>query len=312
MKNLKKLSILFGIIPFVLASCDCFEKKAYCVETCDSFEYTAGQYYQACRKDIVESIHLVALPLNPDKGEDEEFKYPFTWNSVTNTDYFSLIGGLEGKRVDGVMKLGPNVLKVNITGASFNKETSGYIKVHHKAFKSYTEETKEAYLYAYVGVGDEPVMKDKEEFVSNCLECSITTTYTEGKCAQVSRKLNDGLDDEGNKDPNEEKEYEKIYLFNNVTTSDIKWKDDINELDIYLYDGLRGKRVSEVKRIDDHILEVEFEGTSKRLDATFGYIRIRNSAFESDNEEYKNKNLYAYVAVGDQLELVDKPTLNLE
>ena len=114
MKNVKKLSILLSIIPMLLTACD-NEKKAYCLETCDAPDYVQGQCYQASRKDILESVHLIALPLNPDKGADEEYKYPLTWSNVINTEFFYLLGGLEGKKVLSVLKLGENVIKVNIS-----------------------------------------------------------------------------------------------------------------------------------------------------------------------------------------------------
>lgn len=167
MKNVKKLSILLSIIPMLLTACD-NEKKAYCLETCDAPDCVQGQCYQASRKDILESVHLIALPLNPDKGADEEYKYPLTWSNVINTEFFYLLGGLEGKKVLSVLKLGENVIKVNISGASTNKDAEyGYIKVHFRAFKSYVEETKEAYVYAYVAMGENPSMVVKPENYQN-------------------------------------------------------------------------------------------------------------------------------------------------
>ena len=161
MKNVKKLSVLLSIIPMLLTSCS-NEKRDRFLETCDAPDYVADKCYQASYKDILESIHLIALPLNPDKDDKEEYKYPITWNSVINTEFFTLQGGLEGKKVMSVLKLGENVIKVNITGASTNKdEEYGYIKVHFRAFTSYIEETKEAYLYAYVAMGDNPALIDK-------------------------------------------------------------------------------------------------------------------------------------------------------
>ena len=161
MKNIKKLSLLVSIIPILLTSCS-NEKRERFLETCDTPDYVTDKCYQASTKDILESVHLIALPLNPDKDEKEEYKYPITWNSVINTEFFTLQGGLEGKRVMSVLKLGENVIKVNLTGASINKDAEyGYIKVHFRAFKSYIEETKEAYLYAYVAMGENPSLVDK-------------------------------------------------------------------------------------------------------------------------------------------------------
>ena len=169
MKNLRKLSVLLGIIPMLLTSCKEFaEKKSFCLETCATPDYVAGQCYQASAKDILESVHLIALPTNPDKADDEEFKYPLTWNNIINTEYFTLTNGLEGKKVKSVLKLGENVIKVNITGASIHKDaTYGYVKVSYRAFKSYVSETREAYVYAYVAIGENPAMVEKPENYQN-------------------------------------------------------------------------------------------------------------------------------------------------
>ena len=74
MKNVKKLSVLLSIIPMLLTSCS-NEKRDRFLETCDTPDYVADKCYQASYKDILESIHLIALPLNPDKDEKEEYKY---------------------------------------------------------------------------------------------------------------------------------------------------------------------------------------------------------------------------------------------
>lgn len=313
MKNFKKLSVLLGILPVMLTSCQEFEKKAFYVETSDSPEYSFGQYYQAGRKNSVESIYLIAQPLNPDKADNESYKYPLTWKYPTNTEFFTLTDGLKEKRIDGVLKITDNVVMVNIVGSVSNSETNfGYIKVHFRAFTSHSTDTREAYLYAYVGLGDEPLMVDKEEYKSFCLETGITSSYVKGKCAQISRILKE-KSDEDDEEIDDSFETEKIYIFNNFSSEgyDIKWKDDIGHLDIMFLDGLRGKKVYQVTKIDDHTLEVEIEKSVNNLSATFGYVRIRNDAFTSDNEELKNKNLYAYVSIGDNLDLVDKPSTNL-
>ena len=156
---------------FTICSISCkefAEKKSFCLETCDTPDYVSGQCYQASTKDLLESIHLIALPTNPDKADDEEYKYPLTWNSIINTEYFTLTNGLEGKKVMSVLKLGENVIKVNVTGASIHKDaTYGYIKVSYRAFKSYVSETREAYVYAYVAIGENPSMVEKPENYQN-------------------------------------------------------------------------------------------------------------------------------------------------
>ena len=181
MKNFKKLTVLLGIIPMMLTSCQDFEKKAYCLETCDTPDYVSGQCYQASSKDLLESVHLIALPTNPDKADDEDYKYPLTWNSIINTEYFTLTNGLEGKRVMSVLKLGENVIKVNITGASVHKDaTYGYIKVSYRAFKSYVSETREAYVYAYVAVGENPSMVEKPANYQNP-EAQVEDSSSQGE-----------------------------------------------------------------------------------------------------------------------------------
>ena len=169
MKNFRKLSLLLGIIPMLLTSCEELgEKKSFCLETCDTPDYVSGQCYQASSKDLLESIHLIALPTNPDKADDEEYKYPLTWNSIISTEYFTFRNGLEGKKVVSVLKLGENVIKVNVTGASTKKDaTYGYIRVSYRAFKSYVSETREAYVYAYVAIGENPSMVEKPENYQN-------------------------------------------------------------------------------------------------------------------------------------------------
>ena len=151
-----KLLLLLAVVPFALTSCEEFkEKQSYCLETSDTFEYKEGLCYQVSRKDILESVFVIAPPTNPDKAENEKYTYPITWKDEIHTEYFSFVRGLEGKKVISILKLGDNVLKVNIEGA-INKEKPsyyGFIKIHFRAFKSYTPETKEAYLYAFVTVG---------------------------------------------------------------------------------------------------------------------------------------------------------------
>jgi len=306
MKYIKKSLLLLGLVSLSITSCENLEKKSFCLETCATPDYIPTQYYQASRDDIFETVYLVAAPLNPNKGDNEDYKYPITWNYPVNYEHFSFTDGLQNKKIKGVLKIRDDVVRINFDGALFNEQSKfGYIKVHYRAFTSHVSETRDAYLYAYVGLGDEPLMLDKDEYKSFCLQTSNSTTYTPGKCVQVSKTLKEKTDEQ-------DAEFEKIYVFNNFSDQQyaIKWNDDIGQLDVMLLDGLRGKRVSQVTKINDNVIEVEIEKSVNKLDSAFGYIRIRNSAFTSDNEELKDKNLYACVAIGDSLDLVDVPIVD--
>lgn len=153
MNILKKIALLSSVTLLSLMACD-FEKKCYCLETSNDADYHAGMCYQATNKDIVEVVYLINPPLNPDKGEDEEYKYDIIWNDSVKISDITFTDGLEGKKLVSAFKIGANVLKLQIEHSLNNPEaTSGYIKVSRYAFKALTERVKEAYLYAYVAIG---------------------------------------------------------------------------------------------------------------------------------------------------------------
>ena len=150
MKNVSKLIILCASIPLILSSCDEFEKKSYCLETSNNPEYESGMCYQASRDDILESVHLINLK-NPNNND----KYDIEWNGNISVNAFTFTEGLVGKKVKSVLTLDTNVVRLILYGKVEDTEaTFGYIKVDPEAFKAKTEATKEAYLYAYVALGD--------------------------------------------------------------------------------------------------------------------------------------------------------------
>ena len=163
MKNVIKLSVLLATIPLMLTSCEELKEKQFRrLETSNGITIIQDQCYQASRNDIVESVFLINPPTNPDKAEDEEYTYDIIWNDQVNLAHFSFLGGLKGKQVLSVLKLGDNVIKVNIDHAVEDQEaTYGYIKINHYAFKAVSPEAKEAYLYAYVAIGDSSAMIKK-------------------------------------------------------------------------------------------------------------------------------------------------------
>ena len=163
MKNVIKLSILLASIPLMLTACEDFkEKKAYCLETSDGISVVDGKCYQASRHDILESVFVINPAHNPEEENEEKREYDIVWSDQINTDYFSCIDGLKGKQIISILKLGPNILKVNIDGNIEDQEaTFGYIKINRYAYKALNKEIKDAYLYAYVALGTTSSMVDK-------------------------------------------------------------------------------------------------------------------------------------------------------
>ena len=154
MKNFIKVSLLIASIPLVLTSCETLEKKCYCLETSTTIEYVENMCYQASRNDVLETIYVINLPLNPE-AKASEYQYDVAFASDIKNASLTLTDGLEGKVIDSVFTLGDNMLKVNIKGIATNQEaTYGYIKVSNRAFTANTDRVKDAYLYAYVALSD--------------------------------------------------------------------------------------------------------------------------------------------------------------
>ena len=161
MKKLLKLSLLLVSIPLALSSCEDFAKKAYCLETFNSEDYEAGMCYQAASGNVLESLFVMNLPINPE-DDPENYKYDLTWNDNINLAFFTCVGGLKGKKISTILKLGAQTLKVTISGSCNDKEaTSGYIRVNRNAFKAHTERVTDADVYAYVAIGTRSGVTEK-------------------------------------------------------------------------------------------------------------------------------------------------------
>ena len=151
MKSLIKIALLSSVIALSLTACG-NEKRCYCLETSDSSTYTEGKCCQINGAlDIVETIFI----FNPD-GADLEF------NNTINESHITFTDGLVGKRVHNAMKMSSSSIKVSIFGKIDNPDaTFGYIKIRYTNYKALTERVREAYLYAYVAIGDSTGLVDK-------------------------------------------------------------------------------------------------------------------------------------------------------
>lgn len=153
MKLGRSLSLLACVCSIALCACD-FEKRCYCLETSNDIDYIPNMCYQANRSDVVETVYLFNLPINPE-ADPKDYKYDISWNNAQRVDYYSFAGGLSGKRTKAVFRISDTVLKVSFDSAlKDSKATSGYLKVNPAAFKGLTERTTDAFLYAYIAIGD--------------------------------------------------------------------------------------------------------------------------------------------------------------
>ena len=168
MKKLTHLFIFMASMALILTSCeDLISKRAYCLETSDTFEYVSNMCFQSSYRDVLESIYVFNLPTNPE-ADEEDYKYDLRWNDKIKIEFFSCVGGLKGKAVKSILKLSDNLIKVNIGGAAKDPEaTSGYIKINPNAFKAYTDRVKDAFVYAYVAVGPSSGLVEKPAFDEN-------------------------------------------------------------------------------------------------------------------------------------------------
>ena len=151
MKSLVKIALLSGVMALSLTACST-ERKCYCLETSDSTTFVDGKCFQVDgTRDIVETIFIT----NPN-GVDVEF------NTIINESHITFTDGLKGKRVQNAMRLNTYSIKVSIFGKIDDPEaTFGYIKIRYSNFKALSERVKEAYLYAYVAIGDSTGLADK-------------------------------------------------------------------------------------------------------------------------------------------------------
>ena len=160
MKIIKKLVILPSIFLLSLTGCS-NELKAYCLETSDTFEYYEGKCFQANKNDVVDTVFVMNNPTNPE-ADPEEYTYDLRWNNSVNTKWFSLTGGLEGKRIIEVFRWSDTVLKINFDGRSADQEaTSGYVRISPSAFKAVNKKISGAYLYAFVTIGESSGLANK-------------------------------------------------------------------------------------------------------------------------------------------------------
>ena len=159
MRKVQKIAALSTIFLLALAGCT-GETKAYCLETSDTFEYYEGKCFQANKNDVVDTIFIMNLPNNPE-AEPEQYKYDLKWNATINTDHFTFTGGLKGKKIIEAFRVDDVTIKINFDGKSQSDETFGYVRVNPLAFESTSKATKDAYLYAYVAVGETSGLVDK-------------------------------------------------------------------------------------------------------------------------------------------------------
>ena len=154
MKKIMKVSLLLASVSLVLSACETLEKKAFILETSNIAEYVDGMCYQASYKDVVDTVYVICLPINPE-ANPSDYQYDVTFVDDISNTYVTLTDGLIEKRVNSVFKLGDNMLKVNINKACNEEATFGYIRINKRAFKANTERANEANLYAYVAIGKE-------------------------------------------------------------------------------------------------------------------------------------------------------------
>ncbi len=160
MRLIKRIVLLSSVFILSLAACD-FEKKCYCLETSNDSEYHEGKCYQASRSDIIESVYVINLPINPEANE-EDYKYDISFNDSLRVYQFSMVGGLSGKKIISVMKLNDQTLSIKFDYSLNNDEaTSGYVRIGRQAFKALSDRAKDSYLYAYIAIGDSPALIDK-------------------------------------------------------------------------------------------------------------------------------------------------------
>lgn len=133
-----------------------------------------------------------------------------------------------------------------------------------------------------------------------CLETSDSLTYNEGMCYQASRSnvvesvfvMNRPLNPE---DAPENYKY------------DISWNDTIRIDNFSMVDGLSGKHIMTILKMNDHILKITFDGAVSDTNATYGYIRILPNAFKAYSDRATDSVLYAYISIGNGKCLAEKP-----
>ena len=164
---MRKLIALSSIALLALTACD-LEKKCYCLDTFNDVDYQTGYCMQMSKKDVFEYLYVFCLPSNPEDSP-ENYRYEISWNGKenTNTNHFTFVGGLAGKKVNEVYNLNEHTLRINVTGACIDQEAAfGYLKVSREAFKSHGENSKDAVLLAYIAIGEKTGASVKPEDVT--------------------------------------------------------------------------------------------------------------------------------------------------
>ena len=153
MKSLRKVALLSGVFLLSLTACD-LHKKCYCLESSNDDKYHAGMCLQVTRSEIVETIYLVNPPLNPE-ASPEKYTYDISWVDMVKNTSITMTGGLKGKRISRVFRISDHAVLVEVFGKTEDQEaTFGYIKVSSSAFTAQSQRAKDAFLYAYVSIGD--------------------------------------------------------------------------------------------------------------------------------------------------------------
>ena len=165
MKTKQKSLLFLGIIPLLLTACN-GEKKCFCLDTSNAYNYQEGYCYQMSRKDVVETFYLCCAPYK-DKTPDDEDYYEITWKKKYSFEHFTFIGGLQGKKIKGVVLLENNTLRINVSNSCIDQEaTSGYLRISPEAYDSHSPKSKDAFLYAYIAIGEKSDLVIKPEDVS--------------------------------------------------------------------------------------------------------------------------------------------------
>ena len=150
MKKLKKSLLLLTLSSLLLSACN-WEKRSFCLETSTSPDFVSGKCAVASPTDINQTIYVYCSEMTEDNS-----KYLISWNDIIYLKYFSFSGGLDGKKVDSVIYVAKNTLKVEFHGLCRDENaTGGYFKVSNLAFTGNSEKTKDAILYAYIAIGEE-------------------------------------------------------------------------------------------------------------------------------------------------------------
>lgn len=153
MKNMYQKIFSLLLVAVSLTACD-FEKRCECLQTSDDLEFAEDMCYQASPNDIVESVFISNPPINPDDPASE-YKYDISWYDIIHLDYFKFVDGLSGKHVISIFKVNDQILKITFDGDLLNNDaTFGYIRISPSAFRGLTDRAIDAFLYAYIAIGD--------------------------------------------------------------------------------------------------------------------------------------------------------------